>query len=120
MEAVVPAGDGQLEHFVYELEHIGDGMCGKMPLILHTKLPLSLALLHSEEIVLLLLHDYPQDDGLKVPKAGTHVQLAQLFECVVHLGIFDVAVDDAFVVAHRFQDVEDVSASCLSCAGVPY
>jgi hypothetical protein len=63
---------------------------------------LHLALLYSEVVVLLLLHDDPQDDVLKIAEAASHVHLAQLLHSILKLRIFDIVVDQTFIGGDGF------------------
>lgn len=120
VKPVVPAGDGQLEDIVDELKQIGDPVRHQVPLHFPLPLPpLDLALLDSEVVVLLLLHDDPQDDVLEVAKAASHVHLAQLLHGVLQLRILDVIVDQTFVGGDGFEGVEDLAALGPARIGVP-
>jgi hypothetical protein len=92
VEAVVPAGDGELKDVVDELEEIGHAVSRQVPLAASHP-ALRLALLDPKVVVLPLLHHDPQDDRLKVPETGSHVHLTQFLHGVLQLRILHVAVD---------------------------
>ena len=80
VQFVVPAGNGQLEKVINELEYICDSICLRVALILF---------LHDMIIVAFLLLDNIDNEFLEIPVESSDVYFAQLFLSFIYLFVFD-------------------------------